>query len=142
MVLVEWDQQQLRLFDAKICSSFFQYCDQYSTCTNVNTFFFSSTQIRIWACYPCLKKKVQAQVVQKLDSAIHRINHYPADTYYGKQLRYPLDSAVQRLNNQGQNVYSGTWTLVPCMHTVYISVLRQSPAKFMFQNGVRQCEME
>ena len=34
----------------------------------------------------------QAQVVQKLDSAIHRINHYPADTYYGKQLRYPLDS--------------------------------------------------
>ena len=40
MVLVEWDQQQPRLFDAKICSSFFQYCDQYSTCTNVNTFFF------------------------------------------------------------------------------------------------------
>ena len=38
------------------------------------------------------KKKVQAQVVQKLDSAIHRINHYPADKYYGKQLRYPLDS--------------------------------------------------
>ena len=33
-----------------------------------------------------------AQVVQKLDSAIHRINHYPADRYYGKQLRYPLDS--------------------------------------------------
>ena len=41
---------------------------------------------------PMPKKKVQAQVVQKLDSAIHRINHYPADTYYGKQLRYPLDS--------------------------------------------------
>ena len=88
------------------------------------------------------KKKVQAQVVQKVDSAIHRINHYPADTYYGKQLRYPLNSAVQRLNNQGQNVYSGTWTLVPCVHTVYISVLRQSTAKLMFQNGVRQCEME
>ena len=33
-----------------------------------------------------------AQVVQKLDSAMHRINHYPADTYYGKQLRYTLDS--------------------------------------------------
>ena len=33
-----------------------------------------------------------APVVQKLDSAIHRINHYPADTYYGKQLRYQLDS--------------------------------------------------
>ena len=33
-----------------------------------------------------------APVVQKLDSTIHRINHYPADTYYGKQLRYQLDS--------------------------------------------------
>ena len=36
--------------------------------------------------------RVQAPVVQKLDSAIHQINHYPADTYYAKQLRYPLDS--------------------------------------------------
>ena len=35
---------------------------------------------------------VQAPVVQTLDSAIHRINHYPADKYYGNQLRYPLDS--------------------------------------------------
>ena len=36
--------------------------------------------------------KDQAPVVQTLDSAIHRINHYPADKYYGNQLRYPLDS--------------------------------------------------
>ena len=36
----------------------------------------------------------QAQVVQKLASAIHRINHYPADKYYGKRLRYSLDSAL------------------------------------------------
>ena len=36
--------------------------------------------------------KVLARVVQTLDSAIHRINHYPADKYYGNQLRYPLDS--------------------------------------------------
>ena len=34
----------------------------------------------------------QAAVVQTLDSAIHRVNHYPADKYYGNQLRYPLDS--------------------------------------------------
>ena len=33
-----------------------------------------------------------APVVQKLDSAIHRINRYPADKYYENQLRYPLDS--------------------------------------------------
>ena len=32
----------------------------------------------------------QAPVVQTLDSAIHRINHYSADKYYGNQLRYPL----------------------------------------------------
>ena len=34
---------------------------------------------------------VQAPVVQTLDSAIPRINHYPADNYQGNQLRYPLD---------------------------------------------------
>ena len=59
----------------------------------------------------------QAQVVQKLDSAIHRINHYPADTYY-----YPaynaiiadtLDSAIQRLNNRGtQRQFSGKYLFV------------------------------
>ena len=35
---------------------------------------------------------LQAPVVQTLDSAIHQINHYPADKYYGNQLRYLLDS--------------------------------------------------
>ena len=35
--------------------------------------------------------KPQAPVVQRLDSALHRINYYPADKYYGNQLRYPLD---------------------------------------------------
>ena len=33
-----------------------------------------------------------APVVQTLDSAIRRINHYPADKDYGNQLRYPLGS--------------------------------------------------
>ena len=37
------------------------------------------------------KDKVLAPVVQTLDSAIHRINHYPLDKYLGNQLRYPLD---------------------------------------------------
>ena len=32
-----------------------------------------------------------APVVQRLDSAIQRINHYPEDKYKGNQLRYPLD---------------------------------------------------
>ena len=43
----------------------------------------------------CLQKKqqysfkVQAPVVRKLDSAIHRINRDPAVKYYDNQLRYP-----------------------------------------------------
>ena len=32
-----------------------------------------------------------APVVQTLDSAIYRINHYPADKYLGNQLHYPVD---------------------------------------------------
>ena len=34
----------------------------------------------------------QAPVGQTLDSVIHRRNHYPADKYYGNQLRHLLDS--------------------------------------------------
>ena len=36
--------------------------------------------------------RLQAPVVRKLDSAIHRINRYPAVKYYDNQLRYPVDS--------------------------------------------------
>ena len=35
---------------------------------------------------------LQAPVVQKMDSAIHRIYHYPVDKYEGNQLRYSVDS--------------------------------------------------
>ena len=34
----------------------------------------------------------QAPVIQTLDSAVHHINHCPADKYYGNQLHYLLDS--------------------------------------------------
>ena len=30
-------------------------------------------------------------VLQKLDTAIHRINHYPVDKYTGNQLHYSVD---------------------------------------------------
>ena len=43
----------------------------------------------------CLEDKDdQAPVVQTLDSAIHQINHYPADKYYRNQLHYLLDRAL------------------------------------------------
>ena len=54
---------------------------------------------------PCTKS--QAPVVQKVDSAIHRINLYPVDSANGFPNTYPLDSdypvdsAIQRLNNRG-----------------------------------------
>ena len=36
--------------------------------------------------------KIQAPVVQTSDSAIHRINHYPADSVIDFRNTYPLDS--------------------------------------------------
>ena len=40
-----------------------------------------------------------APVVRTMDSAVHRLNHYPADKHWQNQLSYPVDSAIQRLNN-------------------------------------------
>ena len=37
-------------------------------------------------------EKLLAPVVQTLDNAIHRINHYPADSVIGFPNTYPLDS--------------------------------------------------
>ena len=36
--------------------------------------------------------KLQAPVVQKVDNAIHRIDHYPLDSAIGFAITYPLDS--------------------------------------------------
>ena len=43
-----------------------------------------------------------ARVVGKVDNAIHRINHYPADSVVCFVNTYPLDSVIQPLNNWGQ----------------------------------------
>ena len=40
-------------------------------------------------------------VAQTLDNAIHRINHYSADSVIDFRNTYRLDSAIQRLNNRG-----------------------------------------
>ena len=37
------------------------------------------------------RTKVLAPVVQKVDSSIHRINHYPVDSAIGFPKNYPLD---------------------------------------------------
>ena len=36
--------------------------------------------------------KLLAPVVQKVDNAIHRINHYPLDIAIGFAITYPVDS--------------------------------------------------
>ena len=53
-------------------------------------------------------EKARPPVVPILDSAIHRINHYPVDslidfrnTYPHWIAIYPVDSTIQRLNNRG-----------------------------------------
>ena len=50
----------------------------------------------------CARAKLQARVVQRMDNAIHRINHYPADSVVCFVNTYPLDSVIQPLNNRGQ----------------------------------------
>ena len=53
-------------------------------------------------------KNLQVSVIQRLDSAIHRINHYPVDSAisfpntYPLDSNFPVDSAIQCLNNRGQ----------------------------------------
>ena len=61
----------------------------------------------------------QARVVQTMDSALHRINHYPADTYYENQLHYPLESdlsGVERyvaFKQLGEvHIYAGTGAIL------------------------------
>ena len=64
---------------------------------------------RAW--YLTISPRLQASVVQKMDSAIHWINHYPVDNAIGLRITYPLDndisggykcSSIQLLNNRGQ----------------------------------------
>ena len=65
--------------------------------------------LRIACSRAMTKGNVLAPVVQTSDSAIHRINHYPADsiiidfrnTYLVDIVIYLVDSAIQCLNNRG-----------------------------------------
>ena len=53
---------------------------------------------------------MQALVVQRVDNAIHRTNHYPVDSVVSFANTYPLDSdlsvdsIIHPLNNWGQEV--------------------------------------
>ena len=47
---------------------------------------------------PCVN---QAPVVQKVDSAIHGINHYPLDNAIGFPISYPLDNDLSVWSTRG-----------------------------------------
>ena len=51
--------------------------------------------VRPWklaTSFPKRETNVQAPVVQRLNNAIHQINHHPANKYWKNKLHYPLDS--------------------------------------------------
>ena len=48
----------------------------------------------------------QAPVFQKVDSAIHRINHYPLNSAIGFPNAYLMDSAIHLLNKEDQGMGS------------------------------------
>ena len=64
-------------------------------------------------------------VVQKLDSAIHRINHYPVDKCQGNQLRYPVDRDLSGeyvnllLNNLDLAYILQSWLWILKKNTTY-----------------------
>ena len=55
---------------------------------------------------PIYKLILLAPVVQKLNSVMHWINHYPVDMAIGLRTTYPVNIAIQLLNNRGQGPVS------------------------------------
>ena len=49
-----------------------------------------------------------ASAPQKVDNAIHRINHYPAGEHWQNQLGYPVDCDL----NVDSAIHTGAWSLV------------------------------
>ena len=66
------------------------------------------------------------QFVQKVDSSIHWINHYPVENAISFRHTYPLDSAIQLLNDRVQNYMTGinkkTWNCESCVLEVLLVV--------------------
>ena len=52
-------------------------------------------EVIVFFCKPN-QPRVLALFVQKVDNAIHRINHYPLDSAIGFASVYPLDSDLSR----------------------------------------------
>ena len=63
----------------------------------------------------------QGPVVEKMDNAIHRINHYPTDKYQGNQLRYSVDSDL--FGEQPYPSFEQLWQEVQLEELAYFSAI-------------------
>ena len=68
-----------------------------------------------------------APVVQRVENAIHRINHYPMDGAIDFAITYPLDSAIDRLINWGLGTKPGC-VLDECTSFLF-KVFKENPSK-------------
>ena len=68
------------------------YCNQYIHHRSHGPLQWQRTEIACRIEYFPMDWKKQAPVVQKVDNAIHRINHYPLDIAIGFAITYPVDS--------------------------------------------------
>ena len=83
-----------------------KYFAQIHIFLNGHVLFLNGTYICRMSCFAlhtCTKD--QAPVVQRLDNAIHRINHYPADSVVCFVNTYPLDSVIRPLNNRALSIF-------------------------------------
>ena len=65
-----------------------------------------------------------APVVQKINSAIHRINLYPGDNVIGFSNTYPVNSAIQLLNNRALDSVSSVTPMPTRTHDVCVPHLQ------------------
>ena len=67
------------------------------------------------------EKTLLALVVQKVDNAIHRINHYPDDSVVCFVNTYPLEwIAIQPMNNWGLLVKDYFQSILPTLESLFV----------------------
>ena len=85
-----------------------------------------------------------APVVQKLDSTIQQINHYPVDKYQGNKLHYSVDRHLfggQRYPHF-EPVNQGQLNLYPVDSAIFISFLHTHPMDSDLSGGQRYLTFE
>ena len=85
--MVQTCNEELNKLKGQLAASYQQVSALQGSKEEVNGFFIAShTIVSLGA------STILASVVQKVDNAIHRINHYPLDSAIGFAMTYPMDS--------------------------------------------------